>query len=174
MFDRPSLETALTGAHTVLAMTTPWRSSTTVARRSPTSLSRKVPSTSSFAKPKAEQYIRGLDIKSAFYSPGYFVENFQFQTFLAPRPVPNGTWVMAHHTSPKTQSPFVDAVGDTGKFVGAILAELDKYESKTFLRPRSTIQLGRSNGYYIQNLPARRSSTDKSRLRSSATSAPRS
>lgn len=28
--------------------------------------------------------------------------------------------------------PMIDAVGDTGKFVGAILAEPDKYEGKTF------------------------------------------
>ncbi|RYO76312.1 hypothetical protein DL766_009963 [Monosporascus sp. MC13-8B] len=28
--------------------------------------------------------------------------------------------------------PLIDAVGDTGKFIGAILAEPDKYEGKTF------------------------------------------
>ena len=28
--------------------------------------------------------------------------------------------------------PMIDAVGDTGKFVGAILAEPEKYEGKTF------------------------------------------
>ncbi len=67
------------------------------------------------AKAKAEQYIRGLDIKSAFYSPGYFMENLQAQTFLAPRKAHNGTWVLARHTSPKTKLPFIDAVGDTGK-----------------------------------------------------------
>ncbi|RYP82900.1 hypothetical protein DL769_001509 [Monosporascus sp. CRB-8-3] len=84
------------------------------------------------AKAKAEQYIRGLHIKSAFYSPGSFMENFQSQTFLAPRQAPDGTWIMTRHTSPKKQMPLVDAVGDTGKFVGAILAEPDRYEGKTF------------------------------------------
>ncbi len=55
VLNRASVETALTGEHTVFAMTTPsfgpdaWRSSTTVARRSPTSLSKKMPSTSSSA-----------------------------------------------------------------------------------------------------------------------------
>jgi uncharacterized protein YbjT (DUF2867 family) len=39
---------------------------------------------------------------------------------------------MARHTSPETQFPLINAVGDTGKFVGAILAEPDKYEGKTF------------------------------------------
>lgn len=51
---------------------------------------------------------------------------------MAPRQAPDGTWVMGRHTSPKTQLPFIDAVGDTGKFVGAILAEPDTYEGKTF------------------------------------------
>jgi len=39
---------------------------------------------------------------------------------------------VARHTSSKTQFPLIDAVGDTGKFIGAILAEPDKYEGKTF------------------------------------------
>jgi uncharacterized protein YbjT (DUF2867 family) len=84
------------------------------------------------AKAKIEQYIRGLKIKSAFYSPASFMENFQAQTFLAPREAPDGTWILARNTSPQTQFPLIDAVGDSGKFVGAILAEPEKYEGKTF------------------------------------------
>ena len=60
------------------------------------------------------------------------MENFQSQTFLAPQQAANGTWVMSRANSPKTQFPLIDATGDTGKFVGAILAEPDKYEGKTF------------------------------------------
>lgn len=60
------------------------------------------------------------------------MENFQGQPFLAPREAPDGTWVLARPNSPKTQLPMVDAIGDTGKFLGAILAEPDKYEGKTF------------------------------------------
>ena len=84
------------------------------------------------AKAKVEQYIRGLPIKSSFYSGGFFMENFQSQPFLNPRPAPNGIWIMTRPGSPKTKIPYVDAVGDTGKFVGAILAEPDKYEGKVF------------------------------------------
>jgi uncharacterized protein YbjT (DUF2867 family) len=84
------------------------------------------------AKAKAEQYIRGLPIKSAFFSAGIFMENFESQTFLAPRQAPDGTWVMSRPNSPKSKLPLIDAIGDTGKFVGAILAEPDKYEGKTF------------------------------------------
>jgi len=159
VLNRASLETALTGAHTVFAMTTPsfgpdgleveYKSGKTIAdvaveKGAEYIIFSTLPPVKEIsggkytkvtpfdAKAKAEQHIRGLHIKSAFYSPGAFMENFQSQTFLAPRQAPDGTWVMARHTSPKTQLPFIDAVGDTGKFVGAILAEPDKYEGKTF------------------------------------------
>jgi len=51
---------------------------------------------------------------------------------LASQQAPDGTWVLARHISPKTQLPFMDAIGDTSKFICAILAKLDKYEGKTF------------------------------------------
>ncbi|KFY18436.1 hypothetical protein V493_08615 [Pseudogymnoascus sp. VKM F-4281 (FW-2241)] len=84
------------------------------------------------AKAKIEQYIRTLPIKSSFYAGASFMENFQSQPFLAPQKAADGTWVLARHVSPKSKFPLIDAVGDTGKFVGAILAEPDKYEGKTF------------------------------------------
>ncbi|KIX09389.1 uncharacterized protein Z518_00468 [Rhinocladiella mackenziei CBS 650.93] len=160
VLNRASLETALTGAHTVFAMTPPssgrpdgleveYNSGKMIAdvavekgveyiifstlppvREISGGKYTKV--TPFDAKAKAEQYIRRLPIKSAFYSPGSFMENFQSQAFLAPRQVSDGTWVMARHTSPKAQMPLINVVGDTGKFIGAILAEPDKYEGKTF------------------------------------------
>ncbi|OBT79399.1 hypothetical protein VF21_02023 [Pseudogymnoascus sp. 05NY08] len=84
------------------------------------------------AKAKIEQYIRGLPIKSAFYSGGSFMENFQSQAFLAPKQADDGTWVLTRPVSPQSKFPLIDAVGDTGKFVGAILAEPEKYEGKVF------------------------------------------
>jgi uncharacterized protein YbjT (DUF2867 family) len=84
------------------------------------------------AKAKIEEYIRGLPIKSAFFAGASFMENFQSQFFLAPKQADDGTWVLARHVSPQSKFPLIDAVGDTGKFVGAILAEPDKYEGKTF------------------------------------------
>jgi uncharacterized protein YbjT (DUF2867 family) len=159
VLNRASLETALTGVHTVFAMTTfsfgpdglevEYKSGKTIAdvaveKGAEYIIFSTLPPVKEIsggkytevtpfdAKAKAEQHIRGLHIKSAFYSPGSFMENFQSQTFLAPRQAPDGTWVMASHTSPKNQLPLIDAVGDTGKFVGAILAEPDKYEGKTF------------------------------------------
>ena len=159
VLDRASLETALTDAHTVFAMTTPsfgpdgfeveYNSAKTIAdvaveKGAEYIIFSTLPPVKEIsggkytkvtpfdAKAKAEQYIRGLRIKSAFYSPGFFMENFESQPFLAPQKAPDGTWVIARHTSSKGQLPLVDAVGDTGKFIGAILAEPDKYEGKTF------------------------------------------
>ena len=159
VLNRASLETALTGVHTVFAMTTPafgpdgleveynnakTMADVTVEKGAEYIIFSTLPPVKEItgnkytkvtpfdAKAKAEQYIRGLHIKSAFYSPGYFMENLQSQPFLAPRHASDGTWILARHTSPKTQQPYIDASGDTGKFVGAILAEPDKYEGKTF------------------------------------------
>ena len=159
VLNRASLETALTDAHTVFAMTTPsfgpdgfgieYNSGKTIADVAvekgaeyiifstlppvrEISRGKYTKVTPFDAKAKAEQHIRGLPIKSAFFSGGLFMENFESQTFLAPRQAPDGTWVLARHNSPNTQLPLIDAVGDTGKFVGAILAEPEKYQGKTF------------------------------------------
>ncbi|CZR67444.1 related to nitrogen metabolic regulation protein nmr [Phialocephala subalpina] len=159
VLNRASLETALTGAHTVFAMTTPsfgpdgvdveynsgkniadvaveigveyliWSTLPPIEEISGGKFTKIRPFD---VKAKVEKYIRGLPIKSAFYSPGSFMENFQSQTFLAPREAPDSTWVMARHNSPKSLIPLIDTSEDTGKFVGAILAEPDKYEGKTF------------------------------------------
>lgn len=159
VLDRTSLEKALTGVHTVFSMTTPSLGSNAleveynigktiadvaVEKGAEYIIFSTLPPTSKIsggkytlvtpfdAKAKIEQYIRDLPIKSAFYSPGFFMDNFQSQPFLSPRQEPDGTWILARHLSPKTKCPFVDAVKDTGKFVGAILADPEKYEGKTF------------------------------------------
>jgi uncharacterized protein YbjT (DUF2867 family) len=157
--NRASLETALTGVHTIFAMTVPtfspdgldieYRSGKTIADVAVEKGAEYIifstlppvaePSGGKYtkvtlfdAKAKVEKYIRSLPIKSAFVSMGSFMENFQQQSFLAPKQDPDGTWVMVRQASPQTKLPLIDAVGDTGKFVGAILAEPDKYEGKTF------------------------------------------
>lgn len=156
--NRASLETALTGTHTVFIMTTPTLdphgeteyqngkriADVAIEKGASYLIFSTLPSvidisngkytqvTPFDAKARIEAYIRSLPIKSAFYCPGSFMENFQSQTFLAPRQVSDDTWVMARHVSPKTLYPLIDAVGDSGKFVGAILAQPDKYQGKTF------------------------------------------
>ncbi|PVH91708.1 NAD(P)-binding protein [Periconia macrospinosa] len=93
-------------------------------------------------KAKAEQYIRGLPIQSAFCSLGSFMENFESASFLTPRKEEDGTWVVALHVSPNIQWPLVNAVGDTGKFVGAILAEPARFEGKTLCGATKLYSLG--------------------------------
>ncbi|KAJ4986735.1 hypothetical protein SVAN01_07794 [Stagonosporopsis vannaccii] len=156
MLDRASLETALTGVHTVFAMTAPsldpeveynivkTMADVAVEKDAEYIIFSTLPSIHELsggkytkvtlfdAKARAERYIRGLRIKSAFCSLGSFMENFQSQSFLAPRKKDHGAWVVALHVSPKIQWPLIHAVRDTGKFVGAILAEPEKYNGKTF------------------------------------------
>lgn len=61
------------------------------------------------------------------------MENFHTPTFLPPRRSDNDTWVISSHGSSQVRLALVDATNDTGKFIGAILAEPDKYEGKTLL-----------------------------------------
>ncbi len=163
--DPSSLTTALKDAHTVFALTAPSFGPDSRAREfatgkaiadaavangasyiilstlpNVTALSNnKYTKVTSFdAKADVEAYIRTLpSIKSAFFAPGSFMQNFQ--SIMAPRPATTSTgtpgdceFVVARHVSPETQLPLIDTVGDTGKFVGAILADPDKYEGKTF------------------------------------------
>ena len=156
ILDRASLEIALTGAHTVFAMTVPdfgpdgfqveYNSGkmiadiavgkgaeyiifSTLPSAKEISGGKYTRSTHFDAKAQVERYIRGLPIKSAFYSPGFFMSNFH--SFFPPRQAPDGTWVITNINPPTAQMPCVDVIGDTGKFVGAILAEPDKYQGET-------------------------------------------
>ena len=79
-------------------------------------------------KAEIEDYIRARPMKSAFFAPGSFMQNFGH--LMAPRPAGDGTYAIAHFVKPETQLPLIDTVDDTGKYVGAILAEPDKYEGK--------------------------------------------
>jgi len=80
------------------------------------------------AKAEVEDYIRALPIKSAFYAPGSFMQNFL--TASAPQPVGDGTFVISGIASPGTRFPLIDPVTDSGLYVGAILAAPEKYSGK--------------------------------------------
>ena len=83
-------------------------------------------------KAEIEEYIRGLPVKSAFFAPGNFMQNFQTDMMM-PRPSPakGGTFVLADVYRDNTVIPLVD-ITDTGKFIGAILGNPEKYEGKFF------------------------------------------
>jgi uncharacterized protein YbjT (DUF2867 family) len=79
-------------------------------------------------KAEVEDYIRSLPIKSAFYAPGSFMQNFL--TASAPQPVGDGTFVLSGVASPDTKFPLIDPVADSGLYVSVILAEPEKYAGK--------------------------------------------
>ncbi len=85
------------------------------------------------AKAKGQEYIEILPIKSSFYCPGSFMENFASQAMLAPRQDSSqkDIWVLTRNMTPETEMPLIDATGDGGKWVGAMLADPAKYEGKT-------------------------------------------
>jgi uncharacterized protein YbjT (DUF2867 family) len=80
-------------------------------------------------KAEIETYIRSLPVQSAFFAPASFMQNFT--THSAPRPSPkgDGSYVIANVLNPDTKVPLID-ITDTGKWVGAILAEPEKYAGK--------------------------------------------
>ncbi|KAA8916607.1 hypothetical protein TRICI_001233 [Trichomonascus ciferrii] len=79
-------------------------------------------------KAKVEEYIRSLPVKSSFYSPGFFMQNFL--TAMTPRPLPDGTLAFQCTQNGNTKIPMIDVVKDTGNYVGAILAQPEKYNGK--------------------------------------------
>ncbi|KAF9913936.1 hypothetical protein BX616_009289 [Lobosporangium transversale] len=91
----------------------------------------KHPGVESFnVKADIEEYIRSLPIKSAFFAPGLFMQNYSRHA--APQPQGDETYALLNIISPQTLLPLIDTPGDTGKYVGAILAEPDKYEGTVF------------------------------------------
>jgi len=82
------------------------------------------------AKAEVEEYIRKLPMRSAFFAPGSFMENWT--GIMKPYPVGDGTYVVKRHVSPQAQLPLICTSKDTGKYVGAILGEPEKYQGKTF------------------------------------------
>ncbi|KAF9103127.1 hypothetical protein BGX27_010731 [Mortierella sp. AM989] len=83
------------------------------------------------AKADVEAYIRYLPIKSAFFSPCFFMQNFK--SIMAPQPVGDGTYAIYNVVTPMTELPLIDIVRDGGKFVGAILAEPEKFEGSVMV-----------------------------------------
>lgn len=163
--DRASIEKALTGAHTIFAMTPPYFEAdafdfeyngiktiadVAVEKNAQYIIFSTLPSPAELSggkytnivqwevKAKSEQYICSLPIKSAFYAPAFFMQNLHAHPFLGPQKASDGTWVLTRHISPKAQIPMIDPLEDSGKFVGAILADPDKYEGKTFFAAAET------------------------------------
>lgn len=79
-------------------------------------------------KAKTEEYIRSLPIKSSFFCPGVFMQNFL--TMISPQPQSDGTYVLETTMKPRTEIPLIDIVKDAGNYVGAILANPDQFSGE--------------------------------------------
>lgn len=158
--DAKSVKAALNGAHTVFAMTVsvyePGGQEREVQQGkriadacaaagvqmlvystvpSPDKLtSGKYPVGSFDCKDEVKGYIESVcvdkEMRCAFFAPGCFMQNFHGH--MGPRPGPDGELAITNFVSPDTPYSLIDIAGDTGKFVGAILAQPDEYAGKTF------------------------------------------
>ncbi|KAE8372617.1 NmrA family transcriptional regulator [Aspergillus bertholletiae] len=79
------------------------------------------------SKADTETYIRALPIKAAFFAPGCYMQNFHDE--IKPEVLDDGTYQLVNCVHPHTQLPLLD-IADSGKFVGAILADPDKFQGQ--------------------------------------------
>ena len=84
------------------------------------------------AKAEGEKYIRTLPIKKAFVRLAFFLENITQVPLWQPAKDSEGNWVTSLQLAPQTRIPWIDSCSNTGSFVGAILAEPEKYDGVTF------------------------------------------
>ncbi|KAI4952031.1 hypothetical protein J4E91_003493 [Alternaria rosae] len=82
-------------------------------------------------KAEIEEYIRGLPVQSAFFAPASFMQNLEGRMKPRPSPANDGTFVLGDILPGDTPVPYID-ITETGKWVGAILAEPEKYAGKFF------------------------------------------
>ncbi|KAH7021392.1 NmrA family transcriptional regulator [Microdochium trichocladiopsis] len=80
------------------------------------------------SKAEVETYIRGLDIGSIFFAPGWFMSN-HLESF-RPQPVGNDTYILVLPWSSATRLPLID-VRDTGKFLAPVLLNPKRYHGKS-------------------------------------------
>ncbi|KAF4991519.1 hypothetical protein FGRMN_7763 [Fusarium graminum] len=157
--DSASIKKALTGAHTLFLVTTPAWTATdlkpefeVIKKTADTAVEAGVeyiifsslPSTTDIsggkytanhpfdAKAEGEKYIRTLPVKKAFVRLGFFLENILQVPVWAPQNDADGNWVMSTMLSAQTRLPWIDSGSNCGSYVGAILAEPDKYDGVGF------------------------------------------
>ncbi|KAI4253337.1 MAG: hypothetical protein LQ352_003747 [Teloschistes flavicans] len=155
MDDVPSLKIALAGSYAVFAITNYWeRASAEVeinqgkamadaavaagaeliiwsSLPDVTAMSNgKLTSVKHFdSKAKVESYIRDLPIKSAFFWPGFFMQ--QLTTMFKPKPNDEGKLTFSWSWG-DTPTPMID-IADTAKYLIPILLHPDKYNGKRFV-----------------------------------------
>lgn len=81
------------------------------------------------AKAEVELYMYDLPIRSIFYSPGWFMQNFN--RHLAPRQNTDGTWSIVNIVTPQTSLPLINRFEETGKFLAPVLVGPKKFAGQT-------------------------------------------
>ncbi|KAI9036755.1 HSCARG dehydrogenase [Aspergillus affinis] len=73
------------------------------------------------SKAEAEDYLRTLPIKSTYFAPGGFMQNFV--TFFAPRKQDDGSYMIANVMDKDAKIPLIDIDGDSGTYVSKLLVD---------------------------------------------------
>ncbi|KAI4161189.1 MAG: hypothetical protein LQ342_005085 [Letrouitia transgressa] len=83
------------------------------------------------SKANIESYIRSLGIPSSSFMPGFYMSNLE--TMFNPSPEPPNAYTLALPMPPTTPLPFFDAADDTGKYVKAMVMKRDQVLGKRVL-----------------------------------------
>ncbi|KAG0009499.1 hypothetical protein BGZ81_003355 [Podila clonocystis] len=78
------------------------------------------------SKYKVQQYIGTLPVKSTFFVPGSFMQNFNAS--LHPKPVGDGTFAISAPYNLTTELPLMNAT-DSGKWVATLVEHPDQYNT---------------------------------------------
>lgn len=83
-------------------------------------------------KADIEEYIRAQPVRSAFFNPASFMQNFH--SIMMPRPDPDapGAYAITGIQSPNVKIPLIDIAADSGKWVVPALADPEKYDGSVF------------------------------------------
>ncbi|PYH94825.1 NAD(P)-binding protein [Aspergillus ellipticus CBS 707.79] len=81
------------------------------------------------SKVQIEEYIRASPVKAIFYAPGWFMQNCAH--VWSTRRMPDNTLALLDVVSPQTRFPLIDIQRDTGKFLGPVLMEPEKFVGRT-------------------------------------------
>ena len=79
------------------------------------------------SKAEVEEYIRSLPIKTAFFAPGSFMQNYEAS--MRPQHAGDGSYVFANVVAPDTKMPLID-IRDTGKYVAPLLTDPDAWQRR--------------------------------------------
>jgi uncharacterized protein YbjT (DUF2867 family) len=161
MNDKASLIRAVTGAHTVFAVTNYWEHVDEGSKARETQQGKNIVDAAQEAgvqhfifsslldatklsngalphiyhfdsKAAVEEYARSLNIPSTFFLPGMYASNFTAGSFAIRQDEKSNAWILALPCSEEASYPLFDTV-DTGKYIKAIVLNREKFLGKRLL-----------------------------------------